>query len=82
MDENAGIVRLGDAGEQRFDDVGDRQAGGVCGMQAMNVERNVAHGSSARMITGKAHWISTRQPSFVHTECSLPTGLSTTVPAA
>ena len=34
--------------------------------------------SSPRMITGRSHWISTTQPSFVHTECSVPTGLRTT----
>ena len=71
-----------DAGEHGVDDLGNRQAGGIGRMQALNVEADVAHWSSPRMITGRSHWISTTQPSFVHTECSVPTGLRTTLPAA
>ena len=82
MDEDAGVFSRLNAGIHRIDHLADADAGLISGVQTSYVEADVAHLASPRMITGRSHWISTTQPSFVHTECSVPTGLRITLPSA
>ncbi len=79
MKEDTEIVDRGDPREHLIDDLGHRAAVGVERVQGSDVEhRSVTHAaSSSRIFTGRSHCISTTQPVSLHTECSVPTGLTT-----
>ena len=81
MDEDTRIISCLDAGMNRRDHIANADAVPIGCVQARYVEMDITHFVSPRMITGRSHWISTTQPSFVHTECSVPTGLRITLPA-